>query len=214
MKKNYLLLFILMFCFFTANQLFAEDIAKATQKKAYEVQALKLGFGSYLLGHKLNIGQKKIAEKNPLPVAASKTWTYKFQDDDIFVVADKKTDLIIGIYKMQEKALRQDVKAMVGDLMMHFNEPTLLAHDKMIYWAFDKKGKISQAVFEKARGTGGIDALATVKFSSTEPIFREDKKSDKDTLAKDTKETVEKTADIYAIITSGPLASLFMARHK
>ena len=211
MKKIFLMLFVPVFCFFTANDLFAEDIAQAIKKKAAEVQTLKLGFGNYILGQELNAEHKKFAAKHSLPVAESKNWTYKFQDGDIFVVADKKTDLILGIYKEQEKASRLDVKTMVGDLMMSFSEPTLMAHDKMIYWAYDKNGKVSQKLFMIARETGDLETLATVKFSSTEPIFREQKKPDKDG---EKIKTEEKTADIYVIITSGPLSSFFIAQHR
>lgn len=211
MKKIYLLLFVPVLCFLITNVLFAEDIAQATKKKAAEVQALKLGFGNYLLGYELNSEQKKFAAKHPLPVDESKNWTYKFQDKDIFVVADKKTNLILGIYKEQEKASRLDVKTMVGDLMMHFDEPTLMAHDQMIYWAYDKKGKISQKAFMIARETSDLETLATVKFSSTEPIFREIKKSDK---VGEKIKAEEKTADIYVIITSGPLSSFFIAQNR
>jgi hypothetical protein len=211
MKKIYLLLLVPVLCFFFADSLFAEDIAQATKKKAAEVQALNLGFGNYILGQELNDEQKKFAAQHPLPVAESKNWTYKFQDEDIFVVADKKTNLILGIYKEQEKASRLDVKTMVGDLMMNFSEPTLMAHDQMIYWAYDKKGKISQKLFMIARETGDLETLATVKFSSTEPIFREQKKPDKD---EEKIRAEEKTADIYVIITSGPLSSFFIAQNQ
>ena len=202
MKNISLLLFFLLLCVFNANSLCAESIANATKKKAAEVQALKIGFGNYLLGHELSPEQKKLAAKHPLPVAESKGWTYKFQDKNIFVAADKKTNLILGIYKEQEKASHSDVKTMVGELMMDFGEPTVMAHDKMIYWAYDKKGKVSQEIFEKARETGGLEALVTVKFSSTQPIFRETQKAE------------VKTADIYVVITSGPLVSFFMAQNN
>ena len=211
MKNTCILLSVMMFCSFTADFLFAGDIAKAIKEKAAAVQTLQLGFGSYVLGRELNNEQKKFAENHLLPVAESKGWTYKFQDEDIFVVADKKTNLILGLYKKQEKASRRDVKAMVGDLMMNFDEPTLMAHDQMIYWAYDKKGKISQELFMIARETGDLETLATVKFSSTEPIFREVKKSDK---VDETIKTEDKTSDIYVIITSGPLSSFFIAQNK
>jgi len=211
MKNIALLLFFMLLCVFNANSLFAESIAKATKKKAAEVQALKIGFGNYILGHELSPDQKKLAEKHLLPVAESKEWTYKFQDEDIFIVADKKTNLILGVYKEQEKATRRDVKTMVGSLMMDFEEPTVMAHDKMIYWAYDQKGKVSQERFEEARDTGGFEALATVKFSSTESIFLESEKSDKN---EETIKAEGKIADIYVVITSGPLVSLFMAQNQ
>jgi hypothetical protein len=62
-----------------------------------------------------------------------------------------------------------------------------------------------------ARETGEFEAIATVKFSSTEPIFREQKKPDKD---EEKIKAEEKTADIYVIITSGPLSSLFIAQYR
>lgn len=97
---------------------------------------------------------------------------------------------------------------LITSLSFHLDPPhqqTLMAHDQMIYWAYDKKRKISQEFFMIAREIGDLEALATVKFSSIEPILREVKKSDKDG---ETIKAEEKTADIYVIITSDPRSSL------
>ena len=224
MKRVIFLYSLLSGCLLIPVLSLAEDISETIQKKAVEVKALKLGMGKYFLAHRLTPAQKKIAKQNPQAVSESKKWTLKFIDRDVSVVVDRKSGYIIGIYKRMKNASRQDVKAMVGDLMLKYEDPTLMAHDKLIYWAYDKQGKISRESFQAARETGGLEPLAIVKFSSTQSILREpaehgtsQKHSKGNLSAKDKKKNKpakDETADIYVLITSGPLASLFMAQHR
>jgi len=57
--------------------------------------ALKPGFGGYILGRVLTDEQKDVARQHP--IAKALAGIYKFQDDEVIVVADEKSDLVIGI---------------------------------------------------------------------------------------------------------------------
>jgi hypothetical protein len=208
MKCAYLLLLGLLLTVIPVG-LQAEDGATEMKRIGEEVAALKLGLGDYFIGQILDAEKREIAKKNVIHKTIN--GTYKFQDGDVFVVAGKKTDMVIGIYKQNTEASRDDVKKMVGELMMQFEEPTTMAHDKLIYWAFGKDGRISEDLFDMARESGGEDVLATIKFSSSLPIAQDSapEKGEKEEAVKD-----DEISSIYVMINSIPLSKIFLSLNK
>jgi hypothetical protein len=185
----------------------AEDTASALQRVGQDVAELDLGFGDYVLGQKLDAGQQLFAKKNK--IAKSIAGTIKFHDGDIYVVVQSDTFMVLGLYKQYSDAKRQQVKNIVGELMLRFNEPTTMAHDKLIYWAYSRDGLIAQDDYDAVKTSGDADIIATVKLSSTAPIF-----PDSDPNKEEKKDTEEQTADIYVIIASNPLSKIFLAEHQ
>ena len=101
---------------------------------------------------------------------------------------------------------------MVVELMDQFGTPTTMAHEKIVYWAFNRHGAVSDEDFEQAKKikqTADLDIIATVKLNSELEITPDPKE--------DAESTAEKKADaigsIYFIITSDPLVKEFMADH-
>ncbi|MBF0209380.1 MAG: hypothetical protein HQK68_00695 [Desulfamplus sp.] len=138
-----------------------------------KIESLKISWHGYTLGSNLNESQKKIAKQNPLPSETS--GTYKFKDGSINIVADKKTDRVIIIFETFEAASEQKLKDMVGELIIVFKEPTLSAHDKIIYWLYGDSGKYTTTQFETAKealknGQQSLSLVATVKLQSEIPI--------------------------------------------
>jgi hypothetical protein len=209
MIKRFCLLLLGLFLTVFPVGLQAGDGATELKRIGKEVAALKLGLGDYYIGQILSGEQKKIAERNVIHKTIN--GTYKFQDGDVFVVVGKKTDMVIGVYKQNIYASREDVKKMVGELMMQFEEPTTMAHDKLLYWAFGKDGRISEDLFDQARDSGGEEVLATVKFSSSLPISpdADPAKVEKEDSVKD-----QEISSIYVMINSIPLSKIFLALTK
>ena len=174
-----------------------------------DVQALNLGVRGYVIGAKLTGQQQEFAQKHLL--ANPHEGTYKFQDQEINVVVDEKTQRILAIYKRIEKADRNQLKAMVMELMDRFSEPTTMAHDKIIYWAFNKKGAVPEVEFERAKEAGKtpeLGIIATVKLNSTMKITPDpNEKGDKDPAQP------SETGTIYYVITSDPLVQEFLQGH-
>ena len=198
------LLPVLLFCLLSTPA-YADDIVKEMNRVAAEVATLKLGFGDYVLGLSLTAKQKEGAKKNR--VAKTLKGTYKFRDADINVVIAQENDVVLGIYKHYPEASMDQVKTVIGDLMLEFGEPTTMAHEKLIYWAFDKDGKISEDVFDFLRQSGGSETLATIKFSSSErvaPDAPNKKGEEKQEKAE------QKKPSVYVMITSDPLSKLFL----
>lgn len=184
--------------------------AKTAESLMDDVVSLKLGMGGYVIGEKLGSAQKKIAEKHLVEEAYE--GTYKFVDNDLYVVVDTNTDRVLALYKQKKEADKNQLKAMVVELMDHFGVPTTIAHEKILYWAFNKHGAVSEDDFNQAKKikqTTGLDIIATVKLNSEMEITPDPKEEEESAEMK--KESA--AGAIYFIITSDPLVKEFMAAH-
>jgi hypothetical protein len=164
-----------------------------------DVAKLKIQRNDYTLGKKLTDKQKKTAQRNA--VHAASPATYKFKDNDLYLVADKATDRVLIIYERYEPASREKIKQLVGDLFFVFGEPTVMAHDKTIYWAYDADGKMSEKTYKEAKDQKKVPAfLATVKLNSSHKIM-------------DNTDPVT-DGNVYYIISSEPLLKLIEKRNQ
>ncbi len=137
-----------------------------------QVEALKLGRGSYVLGKILTPEQVKIARENP--VEQPTPGLYKFQDGDLFVVAQKESDRVLILYEQYEPATKEKVQELVGTLFFDFGDPTILAHDKILYWVYDAKGIMTEDEYhriKKEKEQENFKPLATLKLSSNQPLI-------------------------------------------
>lgn len=196
--------FIMCVCFLLlpAFSAFAHDHMPVEKTEtvaqiADSVKELKLGIGPYVIGEFLTAEQAELAYNNL--IADSYAGTKKFFVDDYYVIVAEKTNMILAIYKQGEDVRADDVKHMVGFLMDQFGEPTTMAHDKIIYWAFGPDGIIATQTYDDSKDTGQLDILATVKFNSSMAVS-----------PGMSNETVEETGSIYFIITSDLLLQKFI----
>ena len=209
MKRCFFQLAVLvLICLLTTNT-FADTIAEEIKQVASEVALLKLGFGSYVIGTTLTTEQKTLARANPITKTIQ--GTSKFQDQDVFVIAGKENDLVLGVYKEYLEIPPGQLKNVIGGLMLEYGEPTATAHGKLIYWSYNQDGKVDQDTFDFSRQSGGIQSLVTVKFSSSAVIVAEDTSP---TGESSQKTDVEKKQSAYVMITSDPLSKLFLAQVK
>jgi hypothetical protein len=159
-----------------------------------QVSKLKLERHGYILGKALNSKQVKIAEANP--VEATTKGTFKFKDNHLFVVAQEKTNRVIVMYEQFEEAPRQKIQDLIGDLFMNFDDPTVLAHDTVVYWAYKKEKKITSEQFEKARKEKTkLGIIASIKLMSEIKITEKTKEPSK--------------GQFYYIISSNPILEFF-----
>ena len=196
MKRLCTLMPLLGVLLLLANPALTSASEKEISRVAAEVSRLNLGFGSYILGRTLTDDQKEKARQTL--IEKSLKGTYKFKDGEVHVVATRDADIILGVYKDYPEITRDEVKKLVGSLMFEYGEPTVVAHDKMIFWTYDKHGKINQDMYQLKREEGGAESLATVKFSSSQKLTSVGEKDDAPISA-------------YLMITSNPLSSLFLA---
>lgn len=158
------------------------------------VEKLSIERNGYRLGAVLNPAQLEKASANPVESTSSDT--YKFRDENLFVVAAEKSNRILVIYERFEEATQKKIQDLIGDLYMTFDEPTVLAHDKVVYWAYGKKGKISAREFDEAREKKKkMDILATVKCISDIHIMEPEKEA--------------ASGLVYYVISSEPILKYF-----
>ncbi len=104
-----------------------------------DVASLNVGLNGYILGKKLTTDQLSISKKNTIKKAVE--GTYKFSDGELFIIASKTDDRVLVIYKDFNKIDNKKAKAILGNSILNFGEPTAIAHDKLVYWSYDKNGK-------------------------------------------------------------------------
>ncbi len=190
-------------------------MAGSGEKLAADVAQLNLGLQGYRIGKKLTTAQKKTAKAHPGQKAYA--GTYKFVDQDLFVVVEKKSDSVLALYKRVPGADKKQLKAMVASLMDRFGLPTAMAHEKIIYWAYNRHGVISEEMFEQAKKDKqipGLGIIATVKLNSEIEIMTDNgkKKKQGDKTSPSTEVNPATTGTIYFIITSDPLIKAFLTK--
>ncbi len=151
---------------------------------------LNLNRNGYTLGRALTEAQKKTALQHSIAIDNPKI--YKFQDDGLYIVAEKITDRVIILYRQYYAAPINQIQEVVGALFLDFGDPTIFVHDKIIYWAFGPKGKISEQEYNKIKEEKGkLDILATLKLTSSLEIMK--KNGDMD------------IGNVYYILSSPPV---------
>lgn len=164
-----------------------------------QVERLNISRGGYTLGKALTDRQRATALKHP--VEAANPWTFKFKDRDLYVVADKATDRVVILYERYEATTIKKVQALVGSLYLDFGDPTVMAHDKIVYWVFGPEGKLTREQYKKTKQTGGkLNILATVKLNSSIKIMGDSTRSDE--------------SSVYYIISSEPVLKLIKSKWK
>jgi len=163
------------------------------------VEKLNIRRNDYTLGRVLTDKQKQTARRNSQEIAVP--GTYKFKDNDLYVVADKATDRVLILYERYEPASGKKISELVGTLFFDFGDPTVMAHDKTIYWAFDEKGKISEEQYREAKANREpLKTLATVKLDSSRKIVDDS--------------NPEEDGSVYYIVSSEPILKLINTRGK
>lgn len=177
----------------TMHSVYAEGMRN---ELVVRVSALDLGMNGYIIGSRLSAVQKKAASVNL--VNDPYEGTYKFRDAELFIVAAEDDDTVLAVYQRNENADIAQTRKMISGLTGLFGEPTVMAHDKLIYWAYNGQGKIPESQYDDLREKGEkFEVLATVKFSSTVTVTEENPDP-------------EQIGTAYFIISSDPLLQDFI----
>jgi len=157
------------------------------------IEALNIERGGYVLCKPLTAEQQSIADENRKE--ANSTKVYKFKDRTLNIVVDKVSNRVLVIFEQFELG-QAGIQNLVGDLFMAYEDPTVSAHDKVVYWAWGKKGKFTADQFNMAKEKKKTLAImATVKLNSDIKIM--------DITQVDAK------GKVYYIISSDPLLKFF-----
>ena len=128
---------LLITLLFTFQAAYAKE---RTGDLAIKVAALELGMNGYTIGTKLSTEKKKYSAAHMLNDAFD--GTYKFSDGELFVVVAQKDDTVLALYQRKDEAGLDQTRKMISGLVDMYGEPTAMAHDKLVYWAYNETGKI------------------------------------------------------------------------
>ena len=195
MKNFSVIMTAVLLSFAAAGLSCADELADLFNR----VEKLNIHRNDYILGKVLTDTQKQTARGNTEETASP--GTYKFKDNTLYIVADKATDRVLILYERYEPVSGKKIRELVGSLFFDFGEPTVMAHDKVIYWAFDEKGKISEEQYREAKATQQtLRTLATVKLDSTHKIMDSSAPGD--------------NSSVYYIVSSEPILKLLTRREQ
>ena len=182
-------IFILLSICLPHDGAFADELGDIMDR----VASLDISRGGYTLGKTLTEKQKKIAPHNLVNHVTP--GTFKFKDKNLYIVLEKTTDRIIILYEQYENATAEQVRDLVGSLYLDFGDPTLMAHDKIVYWAFGPEGKLSKKQYQHDKHVKKkLNILATVKLNSDINVLGKQEKTE--------------VGNIYFIISSEPVLKL------
>ena len=189
-------------------------MSKADLQK--KIAKFGLGLDSYVVGKKLTDEQLATADKDNKYKAYA--GTLKFKDGDVFVIIDKKTNVVIAVYSRNKEAHKDDFKRMISQLMVQYGEPTAEAHGKTIYWNYGEDGLITEELYRTVKSQGQLESLtilATVKFSSSENVETMTdmiEMMDKKNQQGDSVKKADITSDNYVMIQSDLLTKKYMEK--
>lgn len=158
------------------------------------VAALDITCQGYTLCAPLSPEQQAHAAKNMQEANAKKV--YRFQDNHLNIVADRDTHRVLVMFEQFENIGQQEVQDMVGDLFVTYGDPTVSAHDKVVYWAWGKQDKFTAEQYKAAKETKTqLEIIATLKLNSEVKIMAKGQAPSK--------------GNMYYIISSDPLLRFF-----
>ncbi len=170
----------------------------ASNKLYNTIEKMNKGIDGYIVGKVLNKVQEKLLNKNA--VASNNKNILKFlANDDLMIVINKKNNKVLAINKRYTKLPKKEVQKMISKFIFKLDEPTAMAHDKMLYWIYDKNGNklssddlknfkddlklknsnitLAQAINMKKEKTKKFNPYLSFKMNSSEVIMTKDKKS-------------------------------------
>ena len=161
-----------------------------------EVEQINKGLDGYIIGKKLTPTQELIAKKNTLKSNNDKVVKF-LVNKNMVVVVNKSNRKVLAINKRLQNMKQKDIKKLLGDYIYDYDEPTAMAHDKMVYWIYDEHGKklteddlkawknslvvkrsqtktLAEAVKVKGKKVD-FNPYVSIKLSSTSPIMTKQK---------------------------------------
>jgi len=180
-----------------------------------DVEKIDKGIDGFIVGKALTKEQIAIMNKNGLKSEAKSVRKF-LAKENLLIAVDSKNFRVLAINKRFNQIEKSRLKSMIGNLIHDFDEPTTLAHDKMLYWIYDANGeKLSEDDLKRWKGSVkkehstnladfvksemkeepkkeiDFNPYVTVKLSSDQPIM--------------TKQEKELPANIYLMISSDKL---------
>lgn len=104
-----------------------------------KIANMKKGTDGYIIGEVLTKEQEAKVEANMIKSSYPKIINF-LDGKDLLISINKKNKRVLIINKRYQNMDQASIKGMLGNMIHDFDEPTAMAHDKMVYWVFDENG--------------------------------------------------------------------------
>lgn len=104
------------------------------------VASINKGLDGYVIGKALNDKQIQLMKHNALKSDTPKIQRF-LANETLLIAVNAKNNKVLAINKKFSNLKRDNVKALIAEYIHKFEEPTAMAHDKMIYWVYNKLGQ-------------------------------------------------------------------------
>lgn len=104
-----------------------------------KIANMKKGTDGYIIGEVLTKEQEAKVETNMIKSSYPKIINF-LDGKDLLISINKKNKRVLIINKRYQNMDQASIKGMLGNMIHDFDEPTAMAHDKMVYWVFDENG--------------------------------------------------------------------------
>jgi len=118
----------------------ATTVLSANASDIYQkIAEMKKGTDGYIIGQILTKSQQD--KSNNTMIKSNDPKVINFLDGkDLLISINANNKKVIVINKRYNQITQENVKGIIGNMIHDFDEPTVMAHDKLIYWVFDKNG--------------------------------------------------------------------------
>ena len=185
-----------------------------------DVENINKGTDGYVIGKVLNKKQKELLETKGL--RSDNPNVRKFlANENLLIAINSKNLKVLAINKRFQQIKQEKIKSLIGDMIHDYDEPTAMAHDKMLYWIYDNKGiKFSEDDIKKwkdsLKETSNTKSASLADFLNKAPLQKTSKNKKVEfkpyisvKLSSDqpmmTKQQEPKLANVYLMISSDKL---------
>ncbi len=105
-----------------------------------DVEKINKGTDGYIVGKALSDDQKVLMEKNGLQ--SDNPNVRKFlANDNLLIAVNTGNNRVLAINKRYDRIDPSVLKSVISELIHEHEEPTAMAHEKIVYWIFDADGR-------------------------------------------------------------------------
>ena len=177
------------------------------------IESINKGLDGYVIGKELTAAQKKLSGKNILKSTNSHIKRF-LANDNLLIAINAENNKVLAINKKLSNLNKNNIKALIAEYIHKFEEPTAMAHDKMIYWVYNKEGqKIAEDELKQYKDSLKVKAKSVslaqavnmdTKKVDFDPYVSVKLTSDKGLMSKAKEEEI---ANAYIMISSDKLIS-------
>jgi len=105
-----------------------------------DVAVINKGVDGYIVGKQLTQNQQQLLKEKSVPNSNPNVKSF-LANKDLLIAVNAQNLKVLAINKRYHQISQENIQKMMSRLIYDYEEPTAMAHEKMIYWIWDADGK-------------------------------------------------------------------------